>query len=141
VPPTLRPITALPAGPVLNKIEFSETLASGEMTFLINGKSYDMTRVDWTEKVDVVAEWDVSNVGNMDHPFHAHGGQFQVVSRTKGGTTVAEPFLAWRDMAIVTSTEVVRIRMKLETPGPRIVHCHILEHENQGMMATFNVNA
>ncbi len=141
IPTTLRPITALAAGPKVQRIEFAEALVSGEMTFLINGKSWDMARIDWTEQVGVTTEWDVVNTGNMDHPFHAHGGSFQIVSRTIGGVTTPETLLAWRDMANTKSTETVRIRMRLPTTGLRVVHCHILEHENQGMMATFDVKA
>ena len=53
--------------------------------FLINGKTFDMNRVDLETVVDRVELWDLVNTTFMDHPIHIHGTQFQVVARTVGG--------------------------------------------------------
>ena len=66
-------------------------------TFLINGKSFDMQRIDTVVRVGAVERWDVENTSTMDHPLHVHGTLFQVISRTRNGREVAEPFIAWRD--------------------------------------------
>ena len=67
----------------------------GMMGFLIDGKAFDPSRVDLTSRVNEVEQWTIENRSSMDHPFHLHGTQFQVVSRTNGGVATAEPYLAW----------------------------------------------
>jgi FtsP/CotA-like multicopper oxidase with cupredoxin domain len=75
----------------------------------------------------------------MDHPFHLHGTQFQVVERERNGKRTPEPYLAWRDTVNVQPGETVRIATVQKMPGERMFHCHILEHEDLGMMATLKV--
>ena len=109
------------------------------MDFLIDGKSFDMARVDLTSNVGDVELWEIYNGSDMDHPLHIHGTQFQVVEREKLGNKTAAPFLAWKDTVNITSKETVRIKLRYATPGLRMYHCHILEHEDNGMMGTLNV--
>ena len=111
--------------------------------YVLNGKSYDMDRIDVVVKRGAVEQWDIINLSNMDmdHPFHIHGTQFQVVERVFNGRVTKEPFLAWRDMVNVRAGETVRIRMVQEFEGLRMFHCHILEHEDLGMMGNLMVLA
>jgi hypothetical protein len=51
----------------------------------------------------------------------------------------AEPFLAWRDVVNIPAGETVRLRFVQHLPGLRMFHCHILEHEDAGMMAMLDV--
>ena len=60
-------------------------MGGGMMSFLIDGKSFDPARIDLTSRVNEVEQWTIENRSSMDHPFHLHGTQFQVVSRTHGG--------------------------------------------------------
>jgi bilirubin oxidase len=116
-------------------------MGGGMMSFLIDGKSFDPSRVDLTSRVNEIEQWTIENRSSMDHPFHLHGTQFQVVSRTRGGVTVAEPFLAWRDTVNVAALETVVFKVVQRQLGRRIYHCHILEHESQGMMGVLEVVA
>lgn len=75
----------------------------------------------------------------MDHPFHLHGTQFQVIERATEGARTAEPFRAWRDTVNVRSGETVTILTTQDMAGERMFHCHILEHEDLGMMGTLKV--
>jgi bilirubin oxidase len=111
----------------------------GMMRFLIDGKSFDMERVDLTSRINEVEEWTVENRSSMDHPFHLHGTQFQVVRRTRSGVTMAEPFAAWRDTFNVVPFESVTFKVVQRHLGKRVYHCHILEHEDQGMMGVVEV--
>lgn len=77
----------------------------------------------------------------MDHPFHLHGTQFQVTERHDGKGWRAESYLAWRDVVNVPPGQKVRLRFRQDMPGPRMFHCHILEHEDAGMMGTLDVRA
>jgi bilirubin oxidase len=113
----------------------------GMMSFLIDGKSFDPARIDLTSRVDEVEQWTIDNRSSMDHPFHLHGTQFQVVSRTHGGVATAEPYLAWRDTVNVPAFEAVIFKVVQRQLGKRIYHCHILEHEDQGMMGVLEVVA
>ena len=116
-------------------------MGSGMMSFLIDGKSFDPSRVDLTSRVNELEQWTIENRSSMDHPFHLHGTQFQVVSRTRGGVPLTEPFLAWRDTVNVAAFETVVLKVVQHQLGKRMYHCHILEHESQGMMGVLEVVA
>ena len=143
LPEKLRDIAALGEPTANHRIEFSENMGmmNGGMTmdFLIDGKSFDMNRVDLKARVGEVGLWEIYNNSDMDHPFHLHGTQFQIVEREKNGNTTAAPFLAWKDTVNITAKETVRIKLRHDMPGRRMYHCHILEHEDQGMMGTLEV--
>ena len=115
---------------------FTQTAPQGAVLFGINGQLFDPNRVDVVASLGDVEEWEVTNLAGMDHPFHLHGGQFQVISRTRGGTTRNEPFLSWRDTFNTVGGETVRFRVVQSFPGIRVFHCHIMEHESHGMMGT-----
>lgn len=114
-------------------------MANPQAMFLINGKTFDMERVDFHGKVGQVEEWDIDNQADMDHPFHIHGTQFQVLARRNNGVWREEAFLAWRDVANVSAGETLRLRFRQDMPGLRMFHCHILEHEDAGMMGMLRV--
>ena len=116
-------------------------MGGGMMSFLIDGKSFDPARIDLTSRVDEVEQWTIENRSSMDHPFHLHGTQFQVVSRTRSGVTATEPYLAWRDTVNVAAFETVVFNVVQHQLGKRMYHCHILEHESQGMMGVLDVVA
>ncbi len=108
------------------------TLSQG----LINGKAMDMNRVDFLAKLDDTEIWDIENIVGMDHPFHLHGFQFQVIDRNG----VAEPFRSWKDMVNVPKHETARIIVRFANyPGKWMFHCHILDHEDHGMMGILEV--
>jgi bilirubin oxidase len=134
LPPSLRPIAPLGGPRAIQQATFTRTAPMGAIVFGINGKLFDPARVDVVTQVNDVEEWEVTNLAGMDHPFHLHGGQFQVLSRTRGGVTTAEPFLAWKDTFNLVGGETVRFRMIQAFTGPRVFHCHIMEHESHGMM-------
>jgi FtsP/CotA-like multicopper oxidase with cupredoxin domain len=143
LPTKLRDVTDLGIPAVVKQIELGETMgmANGMMTmgFLIDGKSFDMSRVDQTSKLGDVELWEIKNTSGMDHPFHIHGGQFQIVERELGGKKTPPTFLGWKDTVNIANTEIVRVKMRQSFTGLRMYHCHILEHEDQGMMATLKV--
>lgn len=72
----------------------------------------------------------------MPHPFHVHGaGRFLVLS--KDG--VIEPNLAWKDTVLLLSGQTVDILLYVTNPGLWMAHCHIAEHNQSGMMFSFDV--
>ena len=146
MPTALRPIAPLGVPAAYKHLVLSSgmgmgMMGGGMMQFLIDGKSFDPARVDLTSRVNQVEQWTVENRSSMDHPFHLHGTQFQVVSRTRGGMTIPETTLAWRDVVNVAAFESVVFKTVQSQPGMRMYHCHILEHEDQGMMGVLEVVA
>lgn len=109
------------------------------MAFMVNGAVFDPDRATLTSRRGEVEQWSIENRTDMDHPFHLHGTQFQVTARERGGVRVAEPFLAWRDTVNVEPGETVHIATVQHEAGERMFHCHILEHEDLGMMGTLRV--
>jgi FtsP/CotA-like multicopper oxidase with cupredoxin domain len=109
------------------------------MAFMINGAIFDPRRITLTSRRGEVEHWSIENRTDMDHPFHLHGTQFQVLAREQGGVAAAEPYRAWRDTVNVQPGETVRIAVVQEQAGERMFHCHILEHEDLGMMGTLKV--
>jgi bilirubin oxidase len=139
LPGVLRPLTPLGAPQGTKQVLFQRLPIDGVLQFVVNGRMFSETRVDLTSNVSVVEEWEVTNGNAPDHPFHIHGGQFQVVSRTRNGVLTPEPFLAWRDTFNTSLGESVRFRIAQPFRGRRVFHCHILEHEDHGMMGTLEV--
>jgi bilirubin oxidase len=107
--------------------------------FTINGKVFDPARDDITMKAGVAQEWRVRNDGMMDHPLHIHGTTFQLVASNRGNIASDPRLNAFMDIVNLKSGEQIRIRLRIDTPGRRMFHCHILEHEAQGMMGVINV--
>ncbi|GAB3245226.1 multicopper oxidase family protein [Chitinimonas naiadis] len=143
LPAKLADIADLGPVKVHKQVVFSETMsmAGGQhrMGFLVNGKSFDMKRVDLTSRVDEVELWELVNNADMDHPFHLHGTQFQVVEREMDGKVTPAPFRAWHDIVNLRAGETVRIKTVQHWRGLRMFHCHILEHEAAGMMGMLKV--
>lgn len=107
----------------------------------INGKKIDMNRVDEKVKINDTEIWEITNpkdmMGGMSHPFHIHGVQFQVLSRNGQEPPVNER--GWKDTVLVYPNEDVKIIVKFTQKGLFMYHCHILEHEDAGMMGQFQV--
>ena len=75
----------------------------------------------------------------MAHPFHIHGTQFQLVSRQIGTVLTVARYLAWIDTVLIPSRHTATIKVRQMLPGKRMFHCHILEHEDNCMMALLDV--
>ncbi len=150
LPAALRPIEPLPAPTALKRFELTEAMGvmsgAGMMSggamgwqFLIDGRLFDPNRVDRTSVLGEVEQWEFANRSSMDHPMHIHGTQFQVVETERGGVRVPASRLAWKDTVNVPRGAAVRLRVRFDLPGLRMYHCHILEHEAQGMMGVLRV--
>jgi bilirubin oxidase len=107
--------------------------------FRINGKSMDINRIDFQVKANSTEIWEVSNSSMMAHPFHVHNVQFQILDRNGKRPHPSESGL--KDVVLVPPGERVRIMMKFpeysDAKIPYMYHCHILEHEDAGMMGQF----
>jgi len=108
--------------------------------FGINGHPYDMNRIDFEVALGTVERWIISGAGSIDHPFHVHGVHFKVISEN-GGLEHRSENIGWKDTVLVSGQTEILIRF--ENPAgrktPFMYHCHILEHEDSGMMGQFSV--
>ena len=103
---------------------------------MINGRMMDMARVDERAPLAATEIWEIENLVGMDHPFHLHGFQFQVLDRNG----VPEPYRSWKDVVNVPKHETARFIVRYEHhPGKWMYHCHILDHEDHGMMGVLEV--
>ncbi|MEX5277852.1 multicopper oxidase family protein [Kocuria sp. CPCC 205261] len=103
------------------------------MSFTIDGRPFDAERTDQRVRVGTVEEWTLTNSSPMDHPMHLHVWPMQVV--TEAGREVAAP--RWLDVVNVPAFGEVTVRVAFDDfAGRTVYHCHILDHEDLGMMGT-----
>lgn len=79
---------------------------------------------------------EMSNATAWWHPIHLHGHSFRVLSRNGRPTRFRE----WQDTVLMAPEERVEIAFVADNPGDWMFHCHVLEHQAAGMMATIRVN-
>ena len=105
-------------------------------TFLLDGKMFDMNRVDQVITLGTTEEWHLINEGNEWHPFHIHINPFQVIS--VNGQPV-EDQAYWDTFAIPPHGEVIMRTRYTDFDGKFVLHCHILFHEDHGMMQVVQI--
>ncbi|HYE39240.1 MAG TPA: multicopper oxidase domain-containing protein, partial [Ramlibacter sp.] len=106
----------------------------------IDGRPFDMRRIDQRVRLGDTEVWEVTATGMvMPHPFHIHGVHFEVLSR--GGQSPVVEDQGRRDTVIVDETVelLVHFGQPASERAPFMYHCHILEHEDMGMMGQFTV--
>ena len=147
LPGTLNSIVDLGVPTKARKLVFSSGMGmggmgmGGMMSFLIDGKSFDPSRVDLTSRVNEVEQWTIENRSSMDHPFHLHGTQFQVVeshARRRSDRRAVSCVARHRQRPGIRDGG---LQGGPAPTGKRMYHCHILEHEDQGMMGVLEAVA
>ena len=134
-------------------------LTMGMMAWGINGQSFEMLEASPYETVKLGTHelWEFRNDATsgmmgmdmaMSHSMHVHGVQFRVIARSVSGRfagyrgTVNAGFVdeGWKDTVLVMPHERVRILVHFaDYPGLFLYHCHMLEHEDGGMMRNYRV--
>ncbi len=109
---------------------------AGMMSFTIDGKAFDPTRVDTIVQAGAIEEWTLTNTSPMDHPIHLHVWPMQLIDQSGPNDDV--PF--WQDIFNVPARSSIKVRIPFEDfTGKTVYHCHILDHEDGGMMGTIEV--
>jgi len=139
LPQQLLAVEELPSPLRTRRFVMNHGMAPGMgMAFLINGQSYNHGRIDTRVQLGDTEDWELLNTGVMDHPFHLHVNPMQVISRNGR----PEPYRAWRDVVLVRPGETVRVRTRFsDFAGKSVYHCHILDHEELGMMGNILIEA
>jgi len=109
----------------------------------VNGRPFSMDRIDFGAARNQDLRWRISEGSDrMLHPVHVHGCQFRIVSMD--GKSPPAYRAGWKDLAPISAggvTEIlVRFPCSAGADSPYMAHCHILEHEDSGMMAQFTVS-
>ncbi len=115
-------------------VTFSEEAAQNR--YLIDGRQFDATQVDQVVRLGATEEWVIRNTSREQHPFHLHVDDFQVIAVN------GRPYHArsLQDTVPLPPGGTVRIRMQFrDYLGAFVYHCHILAHEDAGMMAIVEV--
>ena len=104
----------------------------------INGEVMDMAVINQQVKLGETEVWQI-NASEMMHPFHVHGTSFQVLSN--GGVAVNPATSGLKDVVLVDGAAEILVKFprKADAKTPYMYHCHILEHEDAGMMGQFTV--
>jgi FtsP/CotA-like multicopper oxidase with cupredoxin domain len=107
-----------------------------DLNFTINGKPHQADAFDIVCKLGEAEEWTFVNLTPFPHPMHIHVNPFQVIE-INGEPLPDRP---WMDTVIVPAAGVVKIRTRFEDfPGDFVMHCHILPHEDAGMMMNIRI--
>lgn len=102
----------------------------------INGEPFDMERINVETKLGTTELWEIVS-GMMAHPFHVHGVQFRVLSID--GRIPPPHLQGWKDTVLVPRAAeiLVQFTQPATREHPFMYHCHILEHEDAGMMGQY----
>lgn len=107
-----------------------------DVNFTINGVPHQHHAFDIVGKLGEAEEWTFINLTPFPHPMHVHVNPFEVIE--VNGVPV--PDRPWMDTVIVPAAGVVKIRTRYEDfPGDFVMHCHILPHEDAGMMMNMRI--
>jgi FtsP/CotA-like multicopper oxidase with cupredoxin domain len=134
---------------------------TGKPRFLINGKRFDPEVVNQDPKLGTVEVWTIENASTQNHPFHIHVNPFQITEYTtiEGGRqkviSVPEAERVWHDTFLIPKATAdvpncdgankekcgsFKFRMRFEDfDGKFVLHCHVLTHEDVGMMEVVEI--
>ena len=109
--------------------------------FTINDARFDHGRIDFSVPLGASETWTFENKTEMLHPMHIHDVQFRILARNGQPPEPREAGL--KDVVLTRPGERVDLRLSFtdyaDPATPYMMHCHILEHEDAGMMQQFTV--
>jgi FtsP/CotA-like multicopper oxidase with cupredoxin domain len=135
--PLAEPLVDLSTVPIDRRREITFQELKQSPYFAIDGKAFDPDRVDQTVVLGTTEEWVIHNASPEWHPFHIHVNDFQPIS--VNGEPIAPHY---EDTIPVPPNGDVVVRMRfLDFTGKFVYHCHVLGHEDAGMMGVIEVVA
>lgn len=157
IAPTQNPITTIPSSLISNSpITVSSANVTRVLTFtsiggmmsaagpfVINGTPFSMEKLNYSIPLNNTEIWELRNQTLIAHPFHIHDVQFYLL--TRNGAQVPLNERGRKDVVLVEVMETVRFITKFEdfanSTVPFMYHCHLLTHEDDGMMGQFLVTS
>jgi FtsP/CotA-like multicopper oxidase with cupredoxin domain len=114
------------------EVRFHIDLSTTPPRFLINDRPFDPNAPPRKLRLGVAEEWSVSSSEVAGHPYHIHVNAFQC--------TLPDGRIVWKDTIFVPPKQTVRLRTRYERYiGTFVLHCHILPHEDLGMMEVVEI--
>lgn len=111
--------------------------------FTFDNQAYDMNVINQNVTLDAVEKWTITNGMTFSHSFHIHDIQFKLVSRTGMGAMIAAYEQGWKDTVRIPRNGSVGFIAKFDdfasATDPYMYHCHMLDHEDGGLMGQFLV--
>src|SRR4051812_19972509 len=133
IPATLRAVPDIGEPSVTRNWSFDHT--AGHWT--INGLRFDPERVDATPILGTTEKWVFTNPTAQPHTVHIHDVSQQCVSRNGGA---CYPYETMKETWYLAPGEVLQVKLKFtDHLGMYMLHCHMMEHEDDGMMTQFEV--
>lgn len=141
-PSTDLPRELAPAPELAESLDGSETNREFELSGRnINGKKMDMGRIDTTVEADQTEIWAITNRDGGVHNFHVHDVQFQILD--VDGEPPPGELAGWKDTVMLRPNTTTRIALRFsdytDPDVPYMYHCHLVYHEDRGMMGQFVV--
>ena len=146
IPKTFRKIDKIPESKATKTRRFEMRTMSGMgmmgKRLTINGKQMDINRIDEKIETNSIEIWEIVNSSgmmmSMPHSMHLHDVQFQILSRN--GKTPPLHEQGRKDTVLILPGESVKIIIHFKDyKGIYMYHCHLLEHEDDGMMGQFEI--
>ncbi len=156
VAPTVNPVTTMPGSLITNTpwTEYSvsrnfilrpDTMMSplGQVAgpFNINGVHFDMNTINFSTYLNTTEKWKITNNTGIAHPFHIHDMHFYLLNINGGSVPDYEQ--GKKDVVLVMPMQYIEFITKFEdfadAMTPYMYHCHLLHHEDDGMMGSFTV--
>ena len=148
VPTKLTEIERIAPSKAVKTRRFMLEMTMGPMMMLgignshtINDRAMKINRIDEVVAKNSIEIWEIGNTSPIPHPFHIHDVQFQILDR--GGNRPHPGERGLKDTVLVNPGEMVRVIAQFSEYSdpdiPYMYHCHILEHEDAGMMGQFTV--
>lgn len=155
-PQTSNPVSTIPTALVTNTI-YSESQVNAHRKisftadsamvmdgpFYFNDSTFDMMRIDYTIPLNSIEAWTLVNRTMVAHPFHIHDIQFHILNRN--GIPPGPEEQGRKDVVFVLPDDSVTFITKFDDFAddqiPFMYHCHILMHEDDGMMGQFIVSS
>lgn len=139
IPPQQNAIAGIPpSGLPEVPLAWSGQIMTRPISFELDGQQFDPMRDDRIVPVGTWAEWTLDNHDVFHHPFHIHVNPFQVVE--VNGVANPESFVWWDTFPLPPKgTVTVRMFYRSDIVGRTVYHCHIIPHEDAGMMGVINL--
>ena len=134
--PITRVVDLIVNGPTLSQSH--QLSANG-----LNGKPFSLGEEGFAAPRDQLLRWRIAEGSDrVLHPVHIHGCQFRIIAQN--GQPPEPQRAGWKDVVPISAGGASEILVRFPHPAsrdaPYMAHCHILEHEDSGMMAQFTVS-
>lgn len=143
IPPSINPeAVRINPNSVMISAQRTISLSMGQGRGYINGQDFDVNPYTIMSHLGTYEIWTIINDSGMDHPFHQHVNAAQVLSISGVDSSYPQysSLPAWKDTILIPKWGRATILVPvLDYDGMTMFHCHILEHEDIGMMGMWHV--